>query len=101
MLIPVPHVRSVVDEDGTVILDMRLDMMLTLNPTAGYIWDRLKQGKIIDEIIRDLSADTGIDIVVVERDVHEFLEQLKAKHVLVEAEPLRSFGPFRRFGRAL
>src|SRR4029077_9085870 len=99
MLTPVPHVRSVVDQDGTVILDIRHDTMLTLNATGGYIWERLEQGKLIDEIIRDLSRDTGTDIVLIEHEVHEFLEQLKAKHLLVEAAPSRLSGLFRRAGR--
>lgn len=91
-----PHLRSVVDQDGAVILDVEHDTMLTLNSTGGYIWQRLQQGKLIDEIIRELSHDSGVDLAVVDRDVHNFLEQLKSKHLLNESERERSVGPFRR-----
>ena len=81
-----PHLRSVIDQDGAVILDVQRDTMLTLNSTGAYIWQRLQQGKLIDEIIRDLAQDSGVDLNVVDRDVHDFLEQLKSKHLLREQE---------------
>jgi hypothetical protein len=74
--------RSVVDQDGAVILDMKNNAMLILNSTGGYIWERLQRGKLIDEIAHDLSRDTGMDLAAVERDVYEFLENLKAKQIL-------------------
>lgn len=88
------HLRSVVDQDGAVILDIEHDTMLTLNATGGYIWQRLQQGKLIDEIVSELANDTGADLAAVDRDVHDFFEQLKSKHLLTEAErdcPARLF----------
>jgi Coenzyme PQQ synthesis protein D (PqqD) len=99
MLSSVPHLRSVVDQDGAVILDIEHDAMLTLNSTGGYIWARFQQGKLIEEIISDLSRDTGVDAAVVERDVYAFLEQLKSRHVLAEPERERSFNRFNRLSR--
>jgi hypothetical protein len=99
MLSVVPHLRSVVDQDGAVILDIEHDAMLTLNSTGGYIWARLQQGRLIEEIISDLSRDTGVDAGIVERDVHAFLEQLKSRHVLTEPERERSFNRFNRLSR--
>jgi hypothetical protein len=86
MLTTVPHLRSVVDQDGAVILDIEHDTMLTLNSTGGYIWQKLQEGKLIDEIVCELSRDTGVDRAIVDRDVHDFLEQLKSKHLLSESE---------------
>lgn len=77
-----PHLRSIVHQDGAVILDIPRDQMVTLNPTGGYIWDKLQQGKTVDEVIHDLAADSNTDLSVVERDVHAFLEQLTSKHLL-------------------
>ncbi len=82
MASPATHLRSVIDRDGTVILDIERDAMLTLNHTGGYVWDRLQQGKLVDEIVRELAAETGADIAVVDRDVHAFMEQLMSKHLL-------------------
>jgi DNA-binding IclR family transcriptional regulator len=81
-----PHLRSVVDHDGAVILDIEHDTMLTLNSTGGYIWQRLQQGKLIDEIVSELARDTGADLAAVDRDVHVFLEQLRSKRLLRDAE---------------
>jgi len=71
--------RSVVDHDGAVILDIERDSILTLNPTGSYVWQRLQQGKQIDEIIRDLANETGADPVTVDRDVHAFFDELDSR----------------------
>jgi hypothetical protein len=82
MLAPAAHLRSIIDHDGAVILDIEHDAMLTLNSTGGYVWEKLKQGKLIDEIIRELASETGVDPATVELDVHAFLDELKSKHLL-------------------
>src|SRR6266702_1846307 len=82
MVTPRPHLRSVVDHDGAVILDIERDSMLTINSTGSYVWQRLQQGKQIDEIIRELASETGADPVTVDRDVHIFLDELKSRHLL-------------------
>jgi Coenzyme PQQ synthesis protein D (PqqD) len=77
-----PHVQSIVDHDGAVILDMPRNAMTTVDSTGGYIWERLQQGLQIDAIIAQLSRDTGADELVVARDVEEFMEQLKSRHLI-------------------
>lgn len=77
------HLRSVVDRDGTVILDIERGVILTLNPTGGYVWDRLQQGKLVNDIVCELAAETGADIEAIERYVRAFLEQLMSKHLFV------------------
>lgn len=82
MHIPSAHLRSIVDQDGAVILDIRHDALLTLNLTGGYIWSQLQQGRSLEEIVGNLSRETDADPAVVERDVHAFIEQLKSKQLL-------------------
>jgi hypothetical protein len=77
-----PHLRSIVNEDGAVILDIPRNQMVTLNSTGGYIWNKLQQGESAEQIVRELSAESKTDPLVVEQDVHAFLEQLMAKHLL-------------------
>ncbi len=77
-----PHLRSIVNQDGAVILDIPRDQMVTLNSIGGYIWDKLQQGKTIHEVIQDLSAECKTDPLIVERDVQAFLEQLTSKRLL-------------------
>jgi hypothetical protein len=78
---PAAHLRSIIDHDGAVILDIEHDAMLTLNSTGGYVWEKLKQGKLIDEIISELASETGADLVTVDRDVRAFIDELKSKHL--------------------
>ena len=82
MLAPATHLRSVIGHDGAVILDIEHDAMLTLNSTGGYVWEKLQQGKLIDEIIRDLAEETSTDFAVVERDVRAFVDTLISKRLL-------------------
>jgi hypothetical protein len=84
MACPAPHLRSVVDGDGTVILDIEHDAIVTLNSTGGYVWDRLQRGKLMDDIVRELAAETGTDITVVDRDVRAFMGQLMSKRLLAD-----------------
>lgn len=79
---PAAHLRSIIDHDGAVILDIEHDAMLTLNSTGGYVWEKLKQGKLIDEIISELAKETNTDPTTVDRDVQAFLDELKSKHLL-------------------
>lgn len=76
------HIRSIVNHDGAVILDMPANRMTTLNSTGAYIWARLQEGKAISSIVAELARDTGQPSVKVEHDVQEFLEQLTEKHLL-------------------
>ncbi len=82
MSTPMPHLRSIVDHDGAVILDFERDSILTLNPTAGYVWNMLQQGVSTETIIHELAKETLTDLAVVERDVREFLEELKSRNLV-------------------
>lgn len=79
---PSKQLHSVIDGDGAAILDIEQNAMITLNHTGGFVWQRLQQGKSVDEIVADLAAQTGTDVATIERDVRQFLEQLKVRHLL-------------------
>ena len=79
---PATHLRSVIGPDGALILDIEHDAIVTLNSTGGYVWDRLRQGKLLDDIVCELAAETGADTTVVDRDVRSFMEELMSKHLL-------------------
>jgi hypothetical protein len=65
-----------------MILDISADEVITLNSSGGYIWARLQEGKTVDEIVAVLAKETGRDLALVTADVHEFVEQLTAKHLV-------------------
>lgn len=77
-----PDLRSVVDHDGAVILDISRNAMTTVNSTGAYIWKRLERGLSPEAIISELTQDTGAEASVVASDVHQFIEDLKSKHLL-------------------
>ena len=74
--------RSVVNSDGAAILDVARNQITTLNSTAGFIWDRLQNGRTADEAIRDLALECNTDPSVVEPGVRTFVEQLRLRHLL-------------------
>jgi uncharacterized protein with ParB-like and HNH nuclease domain len=78
---PTPHLRSIVDHDGAVILDAACNSMLTFNATGGYVWEKLQQGRLIDDIVRELAEETLTEVTIVERDVREFIDQLKSRRL--------------------
>jgi hypothetical protein len=83
MLTNTPNIRSVVDQDGAVILDIPRNAMTTLNSTGAYIWHSLNQGMSLDAIVAQLANDTDTDATVVAVDVAAFMEELKSKHLFV------------------
>ena len=76
------NLRSIVDHDGGVILDIPHDTLTSLNAIGAYVWRRLEEGQRVDAIVTELARDTGADSTVVARDVDEFLEHLKTRHLI-------------------
>jgi len=78
----VPHIRSIVNHDGAVILDIPRNAMTTLDCTGAYVWGCLQRGMQVDAIAAELARDTGADQSMVAKDVEEFMEQLRSKHLV-------------------
>jgi hypothetical protein len=75
------NLRSIVDHDGAVILDIENDQFFSMNPVGAYIWQRLVNGEGLDQIAKALAEDTGTNISIVLADINEFLADLKSKHL--------------------
>jgi len=75
------HLRSVVDHDGAVILDIKRDEFFSMNPVGAYIWARLLNGEGLDQIARALAEETGTELSVVTADVNNFVADLKSKQL--------------------
>ena len=75
------HLRSIIDQDGAVILDIDQDQFFSLNPLGAMIWSRLGTGETLDQIKDTISLQTGMDLAVVSNDVDEFIADLKNKHL--------------------
>jgi predicted Rdx family selenoprotein len=76
-----PHLRSIVDHDGAVILDTQRGEMWNLNPSGAFIWQRLLDGRLPEQIAIELSARNGDDLQSATRDLEQFLDELKEKHL--------------------
>jgi coenzyme PQQ synthesis protein D (PqqD) len=77
------RVRFTADRDGAAILDIERNQLITLNPTGGFVWERLARGMSVSMIVQELAETTETDPQVVEGDVRAFLGQL-AKDGLID-----------------
>jgi hypothetical protein len=75
------HLRSIVDHDGAIILDIKRDQFFSLNPVGSYIWERFLKGEEIDQIAKALAEETGTELSVVVGDVNDFVDNLKSKQL--------------------
>ena len=82
MITVTPNLKSIVDHDGAVILDISRNSMTTLDTTGAYVWNRLRKGLAVDAIVAELARDTGADQEMIAKDVDEFMDQLKSRHLV-------------------
>jgi Coenzyme PQQ synthesis protein D (PqqD) len=75
-------IRSIADQDGGVILDIKRDQFFSLNIMGSRIWTDLQTQQSIDEIKATIVEETGADASTVASDVDEFIEELRAKGLL-------------------
>jgi hypothetical protein len=75
------HLRSVVDHDGAVILDIKRDQFFSMNPVGSYIWERLLKGEGLDQIAKELAEETRTEISLVIADINDFIADLKNKQL--------------------
>ena len=82
MTIENSHLKTVVDQDGAAILDIERGLVSTLNLTGAYVWQGLQRGESLESVIANLAHETGEESLMVEREVREFVEDLKQKRLL-------------------
>jgi hypothetical protein len=81
MIAGAQHLRSVVTQDGAVILDTQRGEMWNLNPSGAFIWKAVLDGRPPEQIAAELAAQTGDDVQSATNYVDEFLNELQAKHL--------------------
>ncbi len=84
MIALAPHLRLMTDDDGGLLLDLKRNATFGMNPTTIYIWKKLEEHLPIDRIVADLTVETGENPVMLAKDVHDFLEDLRGKKMLIE-----------------
>ncbi len=78
------HVRSVIDADGAVLLDLKQGKYFSLNGTGVEIWRKLESGWTLPEIDAHLTRECAASAATLHDDLVTFVKQLE-KAELVDA----------------
>lgn len=72
--------------DDNVVLpsgdELDLSIMITLNDTGRFLWERLEKGAEADDLVAALLAEYDVDESAARAGVDAFLEKLKANDLL-------------------
>jgi hypothetical protein len=72
----------------TVVLptggNLDLDMMITLNETGKFLWERLQEETNVQTLVDALLAEYDVDRPRAEQSVEAFVEKLKKNGLLCE-----------------
>jgi hypothetical protein len=79
-------VRSTHNQDGAIVLDVRQGQMFNLNFVASRILELLKSGSAESAIVDEISREFDVSRNLAEKDVREFLQNLKKCHLVEEHE---------------
>ncbi len=61
---------------------VNFEMMMTLNETGAFLWEKLKEEKTEEELVEALLAEYDVEKEIAAKDVSEFVQKLKEKEVL-------------------
>ena len=73
------HVRSMIDEDGAVLLDLRAGKYYSLNGVAANVWTRAEKGLDKNVILEQLATLYGVSEDQIQTDVDELVSGLEKK----------------------
>lgn len=79
-------VRSTHNQDGAIVLDVRQGQMFNLNFVGSRILELLKTGTNESAVIVQISREFGVTRDLAEKDVRDFLNNLKKCHLVEEYE---------------
>ena len=80
-------VCSTHSQDGAIVLDVRQGQMFNLNFVGSRILELLKSGSPESVIVDEISREFGVRRDIAQKDVHEFLQNLKKCQLVEEQEP--------------
>jgi hypothetical protein len=82
---PSANVRSSINGDGIILLDVTTGQIFSANPVGARIWSGLEEGLSIGAIVDRIAAETGADRTIVERDAADFVNTLRVRALVAEA----------------
>lgn len=81
-----PGIREVTSEDGAALLDIEQGICFSLNPVGFKIWELLKKNFSLNQIVDALGTEFPVGRAQLRRDAQEFIEALRARHLLRRAD---------------
>jgi hypothetical protein len=78
-------VRSMVNPDGGVLLDIERGVILSLNVAGSKVWTKLQQNLSVNQIVEEISAEFDIPCETAWQDVKEFMHSLQ-DHTLLKVD---------------
>lgn len=77
-----PHVRSMIDGDGAVLLDLKAGRYYSLNGAAAKIWSRAERGMTLAQILADLQQTYQAPAEKLASDLTAFIHAMEEKGLL-------------------
>jgi hypothetical protein len=74
-----------VTSDGIVLLNVENGAIMSANLVAARIWERLLSGDSEASIVDGLASECQVAREIVETDVREFVESLRAQALITDA----------------
>ena len=63
--------------------ELDLNMMITLNETGRFLWERLEEGPTVDALVSALLAEYEVEEDVARKNVDAFVEKLNVHNFLI------------------
>lgn len=76
------HVRSMIDTDGAVLLDLKAGKYYSLNTVGARIWSDIEKGLSVPEILRHLEETFPGPAERLQTDLTAFVQGLKDKELI-------------------
>jgi hypothetical protein len=77
-----PHVRSMIEGDGAVLLDLKAGRYYSLNGVAAKIWSRVEKGMTLPQILADLQQIYQVPAEKLTSDLTAFVRTMEEKGLL-------------------
>jgi hypothetical protein len=74
--------QTIVNQDGAAILNSTTGTVVVLNSTGAFVWQALERGEDPVTIARELARETGMQVEPLERDVRQFVQDLRDRQLL-------------------
>ena len=63
--------------------ELDLNMMITLNETGRFLWERLEEGTTVDNLVSALLDEYEVEEAVARKNVEAFVEKLNVHNFLI------------------